>query len=153
MRFTRPHKTQETKIKLLAFCGLALLLGSKLATKTATGLHTFFLGCSECCAKEGLKGCGLQARVSFRSTPSLVTQSNPVPAGGCGPAPETPFRVRVACAGTKAEAATVEGCKKELPLSLSRKRKARPEMDHLSAAPFSQGETRAVQDLLFWATG
>ena len=38
-------------------------------------------------------------------------------------------------------------------LSLSRKRKARPEMDHLSAAPFSQGETRVVQDLLFWATG
>ena len=42
-----------------------------------------------------------------------MTQSNPVPAGGCGPAPETPFRVRVACAGTKAEAATVEGYTKE----------------------------------------
>ena len=40
-----------------------------------------------------------------------------------------------------------------ITLSLSRKRKARPEMDHLSAAPFSQGETRVVQDLLFWATG
>ena len=55
--------------------------------------------------KEGLKGSGLQAQLSFRSTPSLVTQSNPVPAGGCGPAPRTPFRVRVACTGTKAEAA------------------------------------------------
>ena len=40
----------------------------------------FTLGCSECCAKEGLKGSGLQAQLSF----SLVTQSNPVPAGGCG---------------------------------------------------------------------
>ena len=44
----------------------------------------FSLGCSERSAKEGLKGSGLQAQLSFRSTPPLVTQSNPVPAGGCG---------------------------------------------------------------------
>ena len=54
-RFTRTHKTQETNIKLLAFCGLALLLvlPPTLATSRNTA-HLFSLGCSECSVVEGL---------------------------------------------------------------------------------------------------
>ena len=51
------------------FCGLAVPLGSKLATKTATEVRTFFLGCSERVAKEGLKGCGLKPVSPFVPPP------------------------------------------------------------------------------------
>ena len=51
------------------FCGLALLLASKrTSTKSRRHFSFFLLGCSECCAKEGLKGSGFQARISVRST-------------------------------------------------------------------------------------
>ena len=110
MRFTRPHKTQETKMKLLAFCGLALLLASTLYHYKKQKAQRLFLRLAlSVVQKEGLKGSGLQAQLSFRSTPSLVTQSNRVPAGGCGLASVTPNRVRIACAATKAEAAARKG--------------------------------------------
>ena len=74
----------------------------------------FLLGCSECVAKEGERLLA-QARASFRSTPSSVTQSNPVPAGGCGLAPRTPFRVRVAVRELKLRLRLCRANRKELP--------------------------------------
>ena len=111
---TQNTRDQNKTLSVLWACTVA----PTLTTTRSKRLDSFFLWVAlSVLQKEGLKGSRLQARSSFRSTPSLVTQSNPVPAGGCGPAPRTPFRVRVACAGTKAEAAANPSCEKKARLS------------------------------------
>ena len=53
-----PKKFEPKKFepKSERFCGLALLLAPTLTTTRSKRLHSFFLGCSECSAKQKLEG-------------------------------------------------------------------------------------------------
>ena len=70
---TQNTRDQNKNLSVLWACAAPSL--KTFHYKKQKALLLFSLGCSECCAKESLKGSRLQALLPFRSTPSLVTQS------------------------------------------------------------------------------